>query len=56
MFVTLQDILNLYGKLSKGDKVEFEWKCLGKRPPTPDIKPEDVIPEKLEEDTKEDEK
>lgn len=52
----LQDIKDLYTKISKEEDVELEWKCPGRRPPTPELKEEELSQLKVEESNKEDKK
>lgn len=40
-------IVELYEKLAKGEKLELEWKCPGRRSPSPEKK--DTDGEKMEE-------
>ena len=39
--ITSQDMIELYGQLSRGEPFELEWKCPGRRPPTPEKKEEE---------------
>ena len=31
-----KDIVTYYTALAKGDKLELDWKCVARRPPTPE--------------------
>ena len=32
-----KDIVTYYTALAKGDKLELDWKCVARRPPTPEV-------------------
>jgi PAXIP1-associated protein 1 len=47
---TPDDMRDMYEKLARGDPIELEWKCPGRRPPTPEKQEEktEVQPVTLE--------
>ncbi len=52
-----EDIKRLYEKLANGEKLEIQWKCKGRRSPTPERKADPMEAEQeVVEDSKSEEK
>ena len=45
-----EDIKCLYEKLAKGENFTLEWKCHGRRSPTPERQPEDMDSSSMKEE------